>query len=164
MRSRTVAAFLLPLGLLVACSDEGSPVVEAGDGGVVTAPQDTAPPVDDPIFTSLSLRLTGDTEVPGPGSAGISTVELTYDGNAMCISGSTSNVGPLTAGHVHAAPAGESGDVVVDFELSTTGDGPFEACEVVGAEGGVVMRDPKNYYVNLHTAEFPDGAVRAQVG
>ncbi|MBA2282119.1 MAG: CHRD domain-containing protein [Acidimicrobiia bacterium] len=165
--SRLAAVLLLPLAVSAAsCSDDGSPVVDAGGAATTEAAPDTAPPPgsDDVTFVSLSLRLTGDTEVPAPGSAGIATADLTYDGDQMCLQGSTSDVGPIIGGHVHAAPVGEAGDVVVDFELSTTEDGAFEACEVVGAEGGVIVEDPTNYYVNLHTEEFPDGAVRAQVG
>ncbi|MBS1786273.1 MAG: CHRD domain-containing protein [Acidobacteria bacterium] len=27
-----------------------------------------------------------------------------------------------------------------------------------------IMKNPGNYYVNVHTAEFPNGAIRGQLG
>ena len=156
----------VPVALaLAACGSEDSPVI---DVPTTTAPPGTLgptiPPVQGDPGTTLSLALTGGAEAPGPGSDGSATATLTYDGDNLCLSGTTNDVGALVAGHVHAGAAGESGPVVIDLNITTEGDGPFEGCATVGAEGGAVFGDPSGYYVNLHTAEFPDGAVRAQLG
>lgn len=172
----TLRRALVPVtfaALLAACSDNGSPTVEAGAPGESTTteastttstPTTSAGPSTTIATQTIDLVLSGDEEVPGPGSTGTAEATLTYDGDELCVSGTTTGVGALIAGHIHAGLRGESGPVVVDLGIETDGDGPFEGCAMVGAEGGVVVVDPSAYYVNLHTAEFPDGAVRAQLG
>lgn len=168
---RRLAASLALAVVVAACGSEDAPTIDPGAGGA--APSSTAPATSTTAATpvsadvepqSLQLALTGDAEVPGPGSDGTAEATLTYDGDELCLEGTTTGVGPLTNGHIHAGPAGASGPVVVDFAIRTDADGPFRGCARVGAEGGVVFVDPAAYYVNLHTAEFPDGAVRAQLG
>lgn len=167
---RRSAAFVLACGLLgAACGSDDAPTIDAGapDASSTTttsAPSTSTSATSAPATVqSVDLVLTGDTEVPGPGSDGTAEATLTYDGDQLCLSGTTTGVGAIVAAHVHAGAAGESGPPVVPFDIETDGDGPFEACTTVGAEGGVVLTDPASYYVNLHTAEFPDGAVRAQL-
>lgn len=165
-RSACLVLFVLP-ALLGACGSGDNPALdpEAVENAATSSTSSTtAPAVATTVEPrSAELTLTGDAEVPGPGSRGTATASLTYDGNELCLRGETSGVGAVTNGHIHAAPAGEAGAVVVDLGIQTDGDGPFEGCALVGAEGGVVFVDPASYYVNLHTAEFPDGAVRAQL-
>lgn len=171
---RRFGSLVLLAVLAAACGGGDAPTIEAG--GAVAGPpasgSSTTTSVPDSTTAarsvaeaqSIALRLTGDTEVPGPGSDGTADATLTYDGDQLCIEGTTSGVGPLTNGHVHAGVAGEAGPAVVDLGVRTDADGPFRGCATVGAEGGVVFVDPASYYVNLHTAEQPDGAVRAQLG
>ena len=173
-RPRALAHVVLLVLVAGACSDDQSPTVEAGGSDTTVAAEasttttaaeatsTTAAPTAE--VQTLELTLTGDVEVPGPGSTGTAEATLTYDGDELCVEGTTTGVGALIGGHIHAAPVGESGDIVIDLGISTTGDGPFEGCATVGAEGGVVFEDPTNYYLNLHTEEFPAGAVRAQLG
>lgn len=168
---RRYAAFALSSSILVvACGSGDAPTMNAGSVQATTT--SSAPPASStapaagapPTVQSIDLVLTGDTEVPGPGSGGTAEATLTYDGDRLCLAGTTTGVGAIVNGHVHAGLAGEAGPPVVDLGIETEGDGPFEGCAQVGAEGGVVLVDPASYYVNLHTAEFPDGAVRAQLG
>lgn len=173
MRRPAVIVLLVVVAAVAGCGTEDAPTIEPGGGATIgdgatttTTATTTAPgPVPaDAEPETIELTLTGDAEIPGPGSSGTAQATLTYDGDQLCLDGTTSGVGVLTNGHVHAGPAGESGPVVVDFGIRTDGDGPFQGCARVGAEGGVVFTEPAAYYVNLHTAEFPDGAVRAQLG
>lgn len=166
-RHRTIGvAAALGLGLgaggLAGCGSGDSPVLEAdgtsvpaGDATTSTAPSTTASAAPSELQT-LALVL------EGPGG----TVEatLTYDGDELCLAGTSTGIGSIDDGHVHAGLVGESGPVVVDLGIRTDGDGPFQGCATVGAEGGVVLVDPASYYVDLHTDAHPDGAVRAQLG
>jgi hypothetical protein len=165
---RRSAALVLLATVVAACGGGDSPAIEAG-GVEVTSTTSGATTTSTSVTTApaqaqaIELQLTGDTEVPGPGSDGTAQATLTYDGDQLCLTGTSEGVGAITNGHVHAGVAGESGPVVIDLGIRTDGDGPFEGCATVGAEGGVVLVDPSSYYVNLHTADFPDGAVRAQL-
>jgi hypothetical protein len=84
----------------------------------------------------------------------------------------------LTAGealphvaHIHLAPAGVGGPVVVDL---FGGSAPVPAptsyptgttCVPAPREGILaIIKDPSAYYVNLHNAQHPGGVVRAQLG
>ncbi len=64
---------------------------------------------------------------------------------------------PLTAGHIHSAPAGANGPVVVDFGGQLSGSNLFDA------DLANVLLNPSNYYVNLHNTVYPTGAIRGQL-
>jgi hypothetical protein len=79
-----------------------------------------------------------------------------------------SNVAPPTLGHVHKAEAGKNGDVVAPLFDAGLGlpqsiTGLSGIVEVDPALVDRINKNPANYYTNLHTAEFPGGAVRGQL-
>lgn len=82
---------------------------------------------------------------------------------------SWTGVAPPTLGHLHKAPAGANGEVVAMFFDAGAGLPPTLtgiAGTVEGVDRAVVDRinaNPANYYTNLHTGEFPGGAVRGQL-
>lgn len=80
-----------------------------------------------------------------------------------CASGSTpSRFGTAVAGHIHGAAKGKAGPVVVPLFM---GDVPSRT-RCVRAKRSLVrdiLRDPADYYVNVHTPDFPDGAIRGQL-
>lgn len=118
---------------------------------------------------SFSLDLSGDAEVcdgdtcGGPGT-GTAEVTINTDRNEVCYEISLEEVTGVTAAHIHAAPEGEAGDVVVDLEYDGDDEGA-EAC-VDGIDEGTleeVSEEPARHYLNVHSDEYPDGAVRAQL-
>jgi hypothetical protein len=73
-----------------------------------------------------------------------------------------------TAGHIHAGSASQDGGIAVDFEASFSGagSGTWVAFGSVSASAGTVasiLDDPSAFYVNVHNADHPAGAVRGQV-
>lgn len=72
-----------------------------------------------------------------------------------------------TLGHIHRGPFGKNGDVVFNLLDKPVPDGIFAVSgRLTGQKAEDVRRvrkNPNNYYSNIHTAEFPDGAVRGQL-
>jgi hypothetical protein len=115
----------------------------------------------------LKVTLTGEAERPGPGDpdgSGSARFELNQGQKRICYRISVSNIGTPTAAHIHKAPPTDPGPVVVP--LSPPVDGLVEACaenvdpDLIRA----IRQHPEEYYVNVHNADFPAGAVRGQLG
>jgi hypothetical protein len=72
------------------------------------------------------------------------------------------NIQAANAAHIHTGAAGSAGDVAIPLEAPA--QGTSKSCSPADAQ---VLRDiqqnPANYYVNVHNAEFPQGAVRGQL-
>jgi hypothetical protein len=117
---------------------------------------------------AISIDLTGASEVPGPGDedgSGTATIYLRTDTNEVCVDISVQSdvTLPATAAHIYQAPAGESGPPVVTLNAPDA-SGLSSTCVVVDAALMQAMIDtPENFYVNVHTSDFPDGAIRGQL-
>ena len=117
--------------------------------------------------TVLAATLSGAEEVPDPGDpdgAGTATVVLRSASSEVCWELTASNITlPAAAAHIHEGARGVAGPVVV----------PLSAPDATGAANGCVaadaalmtriMESPANFYVNVHTSDFPAGAVRGQL-
>jgi hypothetical protein len=77
------------------------------------------------------------------------------------------NLAPVNRGHIHKAPAGSNGGIVVDFFNVASGtQGPLTGCTTVPLGKELlkdIIKNPSAYYLNLHNADFPGGAVRGQL-
>jgi hypothetical protein len=117
----------------------------------------------------FAAHLAGDREVDSPGDAdgwglgvvGVGAGTVTYYVWVTDIS-------QPSMAHIHAAPAGQGGTVVVDFAATFTEVGPntYVATGTVAAEPGTtgaLLDNPAGFYVNVHNADHPAGAVRGQV-
>jgi hypothetical protein len=113
----------------------------------------------------LTTTLTGAAEVPGPGDpdgAGKFKGELNPGQNQICYELTVSNIATPTAAHIHVGASDKAGPVVVTLE--TPADGTAKDCVEVDREKlKLIIQKPAAYYVNVHNAEFPDGAVRGQL-
>ena len=65
------------------------------------------------------------------------------------------------AAHIHIGAEGIAGPVVQGLTAPT--DGHSSGCVVNDALADALAADPGNYYVNVHNAEYPAGAVRGQL-
>ena len=114
----------------------------------------------------LATTLTGEAEVPVPGDpdgTGTARLILNPGQEQICYELVVSGIAPATAAHIHEAPAGSAGDVVVGLAAPT--DGSSSGCvHLDRAEILDILRSPEDYYVNVHNAEFPGGALRGQLG
>lgn len=113
--------------------------------------------------TVLHTVLTGAQEAPGPGDAdGRGVFVGLADGDQLCYVLTARRIDPAAAAHIHLAPAGEPGPVVVPLEAPA--DGFTQACTTVPEDLlDAITADPSAYYVNVHNAAFPGGAIRGQL-
>jgi hypothetical protein len=138
-----------------------------GDGATDTS-TDTTDTTDTGVAAgAITISLTGAEEVPGPGdedATGTAVIYLRTDSNEVCVDISVQNITlPATAAHIHQAPAGQSGPPVVTLNAPDA-NGLSSTCATV--EAALMMElvnNPQNFYVNIHNADFPDGAARGQL-
>lgn len=113
----------------------------------------------------LTATLSGDAEVPGPGDEdGYGNFDLTVNPGQeeICYELTVADIGTATAAHIHRGGPRESGPPVVT--LQAPADGSSDDCMPVERDlATALVRNPGDYYVNVHNEEFPDGAVRGQL-
>ena len=133
---------------------------------------------------TLTARLSGAQEVPTPADpdgSGKVDVHIDVAAGEVCFDVKLSDTGTPNRAHIHEAPAGANGDIVVTFfELripptvpgapatdarnDALEDGRLQDC--VSADPLVLERivaNPANFYVNVHNARFPAGSMRCQL-
>ena len=116
--------------------------------------------------TQREADLTGAEVVPATGDAdGTGNARLTLypNKNKICYRIEVSNMDMATAAHLHMGSAGEEGSVVL--KLRPPRDGSSRECIRGLGERFIkkVARNSSGYYVDVHNAEFPSGAVRGQL-
>jgi hypothetical protein len=104
-------------------------------------------------------------EVPGPGDpdgSGEFTGFFDEPGGQLCYDLGVGSLDRITAMHIHAGAAQVAGPPVVTL---ATPDGTHgEGCiQVDRALIGQIVAQPANYYVNVHTSAYPQGAIRSQL-
>jgi hypothetical protein len=112
-----------------------------------------------------AVTLTGNAEVPGPGDKdgrGTATVTLNPDKGEVCYSLTVVNIQEATAAHIHEGAVGKAGAVKVALEAPKTGTA-MGCKQADAALIQSIMQNPDDYYVNVHNAEFPQGALRGQL-
>jgi hypothetical protein len=114
----------------------------------------------------LTTVLTGAAEVPGPGDpdgSGSARITVNPGQGQVCFELSVTGIAPAAAAHIHEAPAGQAGPVVVG--LTPPSSGASSGCVSVDrATARDLLQHPERYYVNVHNAVYPAGALRGQLG
>lgn len=115
----------------------------------------------------LSTSLTGAAEVPGPGDTdgtGSASIRLNQGQKQVCYELMVSNIATATAAHIHRGAIGVAGEVVVTL-AAPAASGKSNGCVENVSEDLIkeIRQDPSKFYVNIHNADFPDGAVRGQL-
>jgi hypothetical protein len=112
-----------------------------------------------------SANLTGTAEVPGPGDAdgkGKALLELDPMHDRLCYKLRVEGIDAATMAHIHLGAAGVAGGVAVKLDPPT--DGTSSNCTQIAPElTAGLLKNAGEYYVNVHNAAFPNGAIRGQV-
>ncbi|HZZ34485.1 MAG TPA: CHRD domain-containing protein [Caulobacteraceae bacterium] len=112
----------------------------------------------------LTASLTGTVEVPpgDPDGTGEFKITVNHGQGQVCYTLSVAHIDPATAAHVHKAPVGVAGPVVIPLTAPTTGSS--SGCANVAKDLALdLIQNPQAYYVNVHNAAYPAGAVRGQL-
>ncbi len=115
----------------------------------------------------LHAHLKGTAEVPGPGDTdGRGNAELRLNASKGKVSYEikTRKIDGASAAHIHAGKRGVVGDVVV-ARFAGNGGSELQGCATGVAKATIrrIKRRPSRFYVNVHNADFPNGAVRGQL-
>lgn len=109
---------------------------------------------------TLAATLDGANEPAGgdPDGTGSFTVEIDADAGDFCYTLKGAKIAAPTAAHVHSGAAGVEGPPVITMHVAD------DECMAVEPEVlKPIVASPADYYVNIHTADFPKGAVRGQL-
>lgn len=113
------------------------------------------------VAADLKLTLSGAQEVPPVKSAGSGSGTLTINADHS-VSGSVTTTGIAgTMAHIHEAPAGQNGPVVIP--LTQNGDTYTVPAGAKLTDAQYASFRAGSLYVNVHTAAHPGGELRAQL-
>ena len=106
----------------------------------------------------------GEANVGDPNGVGSATTLI--DDTTLCFGLTVNNLDQPTAAHIHRGHAGVNGPVVVPLTAPESGDpGASSDCrpEVDPTLLREIRANPGGFYVNVHTGQFPAGAIRGQL-
>jgi hypothetical protein len=108
-----------------------------------------------------AIPLNGEQEAAAADPDGHGFFSYTLEGTDFCWTLSWQNIETATAAHVHLGPRGVAGPVVIPLSVAAN---PGSGCTTIAADlAAAISADPKAYYVNVHNATFPAGAIRGQL-
>jgi hypothetical protein len=116
--------------------------------------------------TPLSAQLLGENEVPMLGDPdGMGSIELTLNQGQGTITYTmhVEGIEPARAAHIHFGSAGMPGPVVITLMAPTSGMSSGVIENVSKELIKNIRQNPEMYYVNVHNAVYPGGALRGQL-
>src|SRR5262249_54079845 len=113
----------------------------------------------------FAIALTGEAESPAadPVATGTATVRLRNGQGQVCYTFAAVNLPPAVAAHIHRANVGASGPVVVPLRTPNAAGTARGCAPAQRTLVHAILANPGSYYVNVHTTEFPNGAIRGQL-
>lgn len=163
---RRLIAPLLVSTFALACSSEAPTTASPGDvrlsrlGGAAQGGR---------LFTAVlsganEVSATGVAGVGDPDGTGTARVTVNVGRGQLCYEIAVASILlPAAAAHIHEAPAGTNGPVIVPL-AAPDASGVSGGCASVSREfAKELAKDPAGYYVNVHNSVYPGGAVRGQL-
>jgi hypothetical protein len=107
-----------------------------------------------------------------PDGSGWAKIRMRPDEGTFCYTIQVRNLDEVVAAHIHVGAAGVNGGVVIDLAILTAdskskGSATFYRHCVEGISVDLlnsIKENKSEYYLNVHTTAFPDGAIRGQLG
>jgi hypothetical protein len=117
----------------------------------------------------LEAKLSGANEMPAADPDGSGTAQLRLDRakKKVCFTLRVRKIGgTVAAAHIHkGGKSVASGPIVVPLIEGAKTGSKFTGCvkRVKKSLISAILKHPRRYYVNVHTADFPTGAIRGQL-
>ena len=112
---------------------------------------------------TFTVSMNGKQETPKGDPDGKGTAKITLEDRKgkVCFRLSWSGIATPTAAHIHQGKKGVAGPVVIPF----FGGAPKHSGCVKADKKLIekIAKSPRSYYVNVHNAKYPGGALRAQL-
>ncbi|MEO3876293.1 CHRD domain-containing protein [Nonomuraea sp. B12E4] len=162
-RALAMSGSLLAVGMITAAVAPGA---AQADAAATSSAAHSAP-------VYLAAKLVGENEVPVKGGPavgdknGSAFAVFEINGDQVSYAVKWQGVATPTMFHIHQGKKGKNGDVKIGFFMDglpkgTTGvSGTVRVTDKALLAG--ITKNPANWYANVHTGEFPGGAVRAQL-
>jgi CHRD domain len=114
---------------------------------------------------TFRVALTGEAETPAgdPVATGTATIRLRTGVGRVCYQLSARNLPRAVAAHIHRGKNGTAGPVLVPLKTPNASGKSKGCAKASKALVRSIVRRPASYYVNVHTGEFPAGAIRGQL-
>ncbi len=112
---------------------------------------------------TFTTALLGSEERPvlgDPDGFGYAVVTVIPEYDLICYRIVVSRIEPAFAAHIHRAPRGAPGPIVVNLAPPTSG--ASGGC-VTDADADAIAANPSLYYINVHNQPYPGGALRGQL-
>jgi CHRD domain len=171
MRKRWITALVAlglggALGVGIATATAGG-----GKGPAAVAAPAASKDLGQKFGTGEAGTFSGSVEVPAgdPDASGAALVRLNVAEGLVCFKLSVRGADPLTAAHIHQAPAGVAGPVVVPLATPTASPSDPSVQQSKGCVSAdpsliaTIKANPSQFYANVHNKAFPAGVVRAQL-
>jgi hypothetical protein len=116
--------------------------------------------------SKLVASLTGPAEVGEDGSNGAGLFEalVNPETERICYTLTAGAIDKATVAQIHAGAAGETGDPVLTLDTPDGDDDDSRECQDIDTGlAQALLANPQNYYVNVRTRAFPNGAIRGQL-
>jgi hypothetical protein len=113
---------------------------------------------------TITVPMTGAQESPKGSPTGKGTARIALDSTKgqVCFTLAWSKIKPPVAAHIHKGAKGTAGPIVVP--LFTKPPAKHTACVKASRQQiTAIIKKPSGYYVNVHTSDYPAGAIRGQL-
>jgi hypothetical protein len=115
--------------------------------------------------------MTGKKEVSPSGKKGVGDKNgrggftAVIDGGQLCFGIVVKNLSTPVAAHIHKGSPKVAGPIKLPLTPPTSGNpGASSGCVSIGSKlARRIRKNPRKYYVNVHTTDFPGGAIRGQL-
>jgi hypothetical protein len=120
-----------------------------------------APTIGGGSSTFVATLMPEGTNTHGSGTA---SLQLNPDQQTVCSVIHVTGIAlPATAAHIHQGATGINGPIVVHLPVPNTAGVSTGCTHASRTLIAAIMQHPAGYYVNVHNAPYPEGAVRGQL-